>query len=284
MSARRRLSLACAAAAAAALALLLLIPAANGGARALCNRLFEASEAVNAYSYERFSVAARQSEALAALLLAAAGAALIACAALAESRIPALLLALALGGAQAYFGLCLPAWACVSAYALLGLRMMWPVSAKDALAFGVCVIVIVASVSLLWPGVDARTETASERARDALSRMAGQVEAPLSEAPESLTETRHANTRSLLEGEAEARQGKDYRLVTVEEEQIAMPHWVDYVKIILLLLLTAALVIVPFLPFMWINARRKKAHEARAAFDAEDNSAAIRALFRHTAA
>ncbi|MBR4443022.1 MAG: hypothetical protein IKS52_07115, partial [Clostridia bacterium] len=88
----------------------------------------------------------------------------------------------------------------------------------------------------------------------------------------------------LLEGEAEARQGKDYRLVTVEEEQIAMPHWVDYVKIILLLLLTAALVIVPFLPFMWINARRKKAHEARAAFDAEDNSAAIRALFRHTAA
>ena len=72
--------------------------------------------------------------------------------------------------------------------------------------------------------------------------------------------------------------------MTVEEEQISMPHWVNYLRIILLLLLAAALVILPFLPFILLNQRRKKALDARKAFESANTSEAVFAIFQHVAA
>lgn len=284
MSARRRAAIACVAVAAACALALMLLPAAKGGLRALLNRLFEASEAANAYAYERLAVTDGANEALAAGLLAAIGVALVGLAALVKSRAFALVLAAALAGGQTYVGLSLPAWANIAAFALLGLCAMRPESVRQALAFLAGAAAVALLVGVVWPGVDAPTEAASERARDMLSRAAGQTESAFEETPESITETRHVNTRSLIAGDGESRRGNDYRLVTIEEKQIAMPHWVDYLRIVLLLLLTVAAVIVPFLPFVFLNARRRKAREARAAFDSEDAGEAVRAMFRHTSA
>ena len=61
-----------------------------------------------------------------------------------------------------------------------------------------------------------------------------------------------------------------------------MPHWVDYLRILLLLLLSAALLILPFLPFFLLNQRRRKALLARQAFASADVSQAIAAIFQHT--
>jgi hypothetical protein len=52
----------------------------------------------------------------------------------------------------------------------------------------------------------------------------------------------------------------------------------------LLLLLTAVLLILPFLPFILMNRRQKKAMEARAAFRAENAAEAVAAIFQHVTA
>jgi len=87
-----------------------------------------------------------------------------------------------------------------------------------------------------------------------------------------------------MPGGQEAQPDREYRLVTVEEEQISMPHWVNYLRIGLLLLLVIALVILPFLPFLLLNARRKKALEMRKAFQSENVSEAFCAIFQHVIA
>ena len=285
MNVRRKICLGGAAVTAACALLLLALPQARDGAGALCNRLFEASEAVNAYAYQRFAVPEGQDVTLASLLLAAGLGGVCAYIAAARSRLPALLMALLLCGAQAYFGLLLPAWAAIPAYALLGFRLMNRPSAwREALPFDAAALLVCLAVALIWPGVDAATEEASERARDRLSRLAQQLTGEAAPAPQERAETRHLNSRSLTAGEEETRRGRDYRLITLKEEQISKPRWIDYLKIALLLLLAAAVLILPFFPFALLNARRKKARERRAAFDSEDTSEAICALFRHAAA
>ena len=267
-------------AAALALALLWLIPEARRGAQALCNRLFAASEAVNAYVYDRFAVPEGQSVTLAAALTAGLGLSLAAALALSRSRLAPLcaLTALALG--QAYFGLALPGWlqAALFALAMLSLAAR-PLSRWSLLRLGGAVLAVSLAVLILLPGVDGPTEDASERARDFLSRAAAQLTGGAQELPEGETETRHVHTRSLVTGEGEAEAGREFRLVTVEEEQISMPHWVDWLRIALLLLLTVALVILPFLPFALLNARRRKTQAAREAFASEDVGEAVRAVF-----
>ena len=72
-----------------ALTLLAAVPSANEGLRALMNRLFDASEAVNAYAYARFDVPDDQPVAFAVMLLSAAGLSIAAMVLLSRSRLPA---------------------------------------------------------------------------------------------------------------------------------------------------------------------------------------------------
>ena len=60
-----------------------------------------------------------------------------------------------------------------------------------------------------------------------------------------------------------------------------MPHWVNYLRIVLLLLLTVLLMILPFLPFLLLNRKRRRAMEARSVFHSEDIADAVCAIFQH---
>ena len=79
------------------------------------------------------------------------------------------------------------------------------------------------------------------RVDDALSRMTRSAAGAVRETPAGENETRRVHTRSLTSGEEEARTEREFRLVTVEEELISMPRWVNYLRIILLLLLCFSL-------------------------------------------
>ena len=267
------------------LLLLFLIPSANRGMLALLNRLFEASEAVNAYAYERFAVPSGQPVALAAVLLSVLGLALLGMTLLSGSRWPSL--GLMAGGVlfQVYFGLSFPAWVNVPILALFVLRFMKrPRERKAVLSLLAGVSVLTLAVLLICPGVDVSTEAASEAVRDRLSQAVGSLTGTFREQPAGENETRHVHTQSLTAGSREAQPDREYRLVTVKEEQISQPHWVNYLRIILLLLLTVALVILPFLPFLLLNRRRKKALDARKIFASGNVSEAVFAIFQHVAA
>ena len=268
--------------AAAALFFLLaaLLPEARRGCLELLNHLRAASESVNAYSYERFAVPDGQGFALAAVLLSACGACLCAAAAWAGGAF-ALIPAMALALGQAYVGLSLPPWANAAALVLsaaAAFKRPVPKKALAALACAACAVLL--AVALLFPGVDAATEEASERARDALSRLSGSFSQEVSELPREMAATRHVNTRSLLSGEGASRQSDGFRLVTQEEKQISIPRWIDYARIALLLLASVAVLVLPFVPFAVLNARRKRERAARSVFDGEDVGAGICAMFR----
>lgn len=270
---------------AASAALLLLLPAARSGAMVLCNRLFAASEAANAYAYTRFAVSPAQNALTAEILLGIfmlgwGGLCLVT-----RSRLPLLLCAAAAAGVQAYFGLSLPDWGNIALFGALGLGMLRPdLPLKSKVVFAAALAVIAACALLLFPGVDEATEAASERVRDRLSVWAQAAGGAAPETPEETREVRRVNSQSLQSGEEDGHSIRDYRLVTVEEQQISRPRWIDYLRIALLLFASVALVALPFSPFLLLNARRKKAQQARAAFDSADISEAICALFRHAAA
>ena len=92
------------------LALLLLLPAARDSGEALCNRLFDLSEARNAYRYTRFTPTDSAAPTLALILLAVCAVLLGATLLLSRSRPMALTLAVLMAGLQIYFGVSLPAW------------------------------------------------------------------------------------------------------------------------------------------------------------------------------
>ena len=267
------------------LALLFMIPSAKKGMQALLNRLFDASEAANAYAYEHFSVPLDQPAAFAAVLLSVIGLSLMGLIILSGSRLLALGMMAGCVLFQTYFGLSFPAWVNVPLFALFALWLMkerW--SQKTVLSVLLGVLIVSMAVLILYPGVDAPTEAASEAVRDRLSQTAQSLAGAARELTAGENETRHVHTQSLTAGDQEAQTDRAYSLVTVEEEQISMPHWVDYLRILLLLLLTMALVILPFLPFILLNRRRKKALDARMAFDSENVSEAVIAIFQHVAA
>ena len=264
---------------------LIVIPSANQGVRTLLNRLFDASEAVNAYAYERFAVPADTPVAFAVVLLTVMGFSVLGITLLSGSRLLALGLMTACVLFQVYYGLSFPTWINVPLFALFVLWIMkLPRNREAALTAiaGICIVFL--ALLFLYPGVDANTEAASETVRDRLSQMAQSITGTTNEQPAGKNETRHVHTQSLATGDHEAQTEREFRLVTVEEEQISMPHWVDYLRIVLLLLLTAALVILPFLPFILLNQRRKKALDARKAFESGNVSEAVFAIFQHVAA
>ena len=265
--------------------LLFAIPSAQQGLKALFNRLFDASESINAYAYDRFTVPADQSVVFAAVLLSIMGLSLVGVTLLSGSRLLALGLMAGSVFFQVYFGLSFPAWVNVPLFSLFVLWMLKrPWMRKTVLAAMSGILIVSIAVLLLYPGVDAATETASETVRDWLSQTAQSITGATHELAAGENETRHVHTQSLTAGNQEAQPDREYRLVTVEEEQIAMPHWVNYLRIILLLLLMVALVILPFLPFILLNQRRKKALDARKAFQSENISEAVFAIFQHVTA
>ena len=282
---RGRIAAGTAAGLAVCLALLLLIPEARLGAQRLCNRLFAASEAVNAYAYEYFPVPEEQGTALAAGLGTAAVLAFAALVVLLRSRLLTLGAAAACTVFQVYFGLAFPAWVNIPLYALSALWMTRrPMSRKALTVCCAAVLLVSVLVAALLPGTDAATEAASEKVRDALSRAAAQITGTAPEEADGEAETRHVHTQSMETGNREARTEREYRLVTVEEEQISMPHWVNWLKMILLLLLSVAVVVLPFLPFLLLNARKKRTLEARKAFASENVAEAVRAVFQQVIA
>ena len=275
----------CTALMAVSLSLLFFLPSARLSGMALCNQVFSASEKVNAYAYEYFKIPENQSTAMAWLLVAVFAAGYSGMTFTLRSRALLLLAAIAAALAQAYFGLSLPAWGNFALFSALGLGLiLFSVPKKSALPLASAALLIALLTAVIWPGVDAATETASEAVRDRLALVTWQEQSVTGENSDSAMETRHTNSRSLLTGEETAPQNRAYRLLTVEEQRISRPRLIDYVKIALLLLLSLAVVVLPFLPFLYGNARRKKAMEARALFQAEDPGEALRALFRCAAA
>ena len=261
--------------------LLFLIPEVRRGVQALCNRLFAASEAVNSYAYRYYPVPENQNVFPAVFLLLCIALLLLALAAVLHSRLMALGIMAACTLFQVYFGLSFPAWINIPLYGLLGLWMLQqPVHRKCMITGCACILLASFLVALFLPGVDPAAETASERLRDRLSRLAEQITGTVPEIPGGEAETRRIHTRSMESGNLESRTEQEFRLVTVEEEQISMPHWVDWMKVILLLLLAVAVVALPFAPFLLLNARKKKAREIRQAFVSEDVSEAVQTIFR----
>lgn len=260
---------------------LLLIPEIGRGAQALCNRLFDASERANAYVYDRFPVAADQPAGLAAAVLIAAGAALLGLILLSGSRLAALGAGAACALAQMYFGLSLPGWANVL---LLTALLLWlmrkPRPRRDMLSIPAAVLLVALTVALLVPGVDAPTEAASERARDWISRAAAAFTGGVRETQAGEEETRHVHTQSLVTGDGEAATDRAYRLVTQEEQLLSLPEAARILEIVLGVLAMAAAVTLPFSPFLWLNARQKRARDTRAAFQSDDVSEAVCAIFQ----
>ena len=142
------------------------------------------------------------------------------------------------------------------------------------------ILAVSLAVLIIVPGADPATEKASEEVRDILSRMAGQTAGTVREEPEGENETRHIHSRTLIRGNLEVKPDREYDLETVEEEQISTPRWINYLKMLLLFLAVVALLILPFVPFLLLNARRKKALETRNMFMSDNVSEAICAVFQ----
>ena len=263
------------------LLLLFLLPSCRLGAQALLNRVFDASERLNAYVYDRFPVDPSQDTLGAMSLLSIALIALLSLVVLTGSRALATCLALGAIALQIYFGLSFSPWIHILLFA--GYMLFFfcrPLSRRQVFSFLSLLLALVLLVFLLYPGVNAAVEEASERVRDRLTEPAGSVEGARQESEGGENETRHVHTQSLIVGEGEAVPDREYSLVSVEQEQISLPHWTNYLRIALLLLLTAIVVILPFLPFVYLNRRRRIAEEHIALFQSEDIPEAVCAIFR----
>lgn len=267
------------------LLLLFLHPEARRGAQALLNRLYEASEQVNSYVYKRFPVDAEQSLTLSVCLLGIFALSLLSLLFFSGSRSLALGLMAGCVFFQVYFGLAFPAWANVLLLALFALwTLARPWNRKRCSQILVLITAVSLSAMIFLPGTNEAVESASENVRDWLSLTAQQIAGTVHETAEGEKEIRRTHTQSLTTGDQEARPDREFRLVAVEEEQISMPRWINYLRIIFLLFLTVATVILPFLPFLWLNARQKKAAEMREAFKSEQISEAVCAIFQHVIA
>lgn len=264
------------------LALLLLLPPARLGAQALCNRLFAASEAVNAYAYDRFPVPADQPVGLAAALTLIAAVLALGLVLITDRRPVYLALAAACVLLQVYFGLSLPEWANILCFAAIALRITLKArpGSRPLTLFAVLVSLTALMTFVALPGVEPATEAASEAVRDRLSQIVRQDSDGVQELAEGETEIRRTHPEALESGTNDAETGQTYRLITVSEAQISRPRWFSLLRTVLLLLMALALVTLPFAPFLLLNARRRRAREARRAFETAETAEAVLAIFR----
>ena len=278
---RRRLAAAAAAGILGCVLLLLILPETRLGAQELCNRVFDRSEAVNRYVYRHFAVPENQGVLPAGALLAGIVLLSAAIAAILRSRLIVLGILAACTAFQVYFGLPFSGWINIPLYGLGGFLMMkQPRDRGCVLTYCGLILLVTAAVALAAPGVDAVTEEASEKIRDRLAALAGQEAVMTPEDPEAENETRHLHNRSLEYGEEEAETEQEFRLATTEEEQISIPRRFDWMKAGALLLLTAATVVLPFAPFLALNARKKQTQKNRETFTSAEPAEAVRNIFR----
>lgn len=264
-----------------ALLLLFLLPFFRQSLQALLDRVFAASEQVNRYAYRYFASEASPWPAGVLLGLAAAG--WIALALLWRSRWAALALFALCALLQVYFGLALPGWLNVLLFFLLVCFLLRsPRRPQTLLKAAALFLAAGLGVMLLLPGTDGPTEAASEWVRDRFSALSSAVFGGGAEAPAGETETRHVRTLSLQEGENASGGEKEYRLETVEEEQISAPRWISWMRVALLSLAGLALLVLPFLPFAVLNRRREKARREREAFRSGEAAPAVRGILQRT--
>lgn len=262
----------------------LLLPGMQESLKVVCNSLFAASEAANTYVYERLDTAADASAAPAHALLGIAAVALCALAASARGGLPVLLLLPGVVGGQVYLGLSFPAWLNGLVFSLAGLLFLRRAGTRCRLVYLACVLALALAMLAISPGVNTEVEAASERVRDQLSIAAQRFSQALTEIPPDVLETRHENRRDLQSGDGAAQSMREYRLITKTEMQIAMPQWVNVLKTMVVSLLSIALLIVPFLPFLLVNRRKKRVMQRRASFESDDLPKAVRAIFGHVIA
>ena len=268
--------------------LLLVFSPARESLKCLCNLLFAASEAVNAYAYEYFQTAADASPVPALVLLAAALAGLLLSALMWGNRIVPLVTALVLAGGEIWLGLTPPAAVNVLIFALLALLALPMETMRGRLVFLLAVMAVFLTVQLLAPGVRTGLEEASEHVRDRLDPVeqlvSGADHTPRQEPPQTAREENRLDTETAGEASGDAQNTQDYQHIYEQEQEISPPKGVDYLKITVLTLLILALLTLPFLPFVLFDARRRRALERRAAFGSPDCSEGIRALFLHLTA
>ena len=265
-----------------ALAAIFLLPDLCESGKALCNALFDASEAVNAYAYDHFPVADGITTVPALILVFLFVFSLYLLAIVRRSRVLALILTIVLAGTQAYFGVPLPLWANVLAFALLGAVFLR--SFHALLPYGAVVLLLALTISLALPGIHIPTETASEAVRDRLSVIGQQMEEQLTLVAPETQKTQHENRLDkdgLSEDSDRTQADKDYRYEQEQEQEVSRPKRINWLKIIVILFLIIVLLLGPFLPFLLLDFRRKKALERREKFDSENDSEAICAIFLH---
>lgn len=236
-------------------AVLLAFPL-RSGMMLILNRFFELSEARNSYIYSRFDVSGDVSATGAAIALGIAATCCLALPLCIKSRaLPIALMAVS-AGFQAWSGLSLPTLANIGLFAYFALLLC---TGGKRIATAVLIAVSVILSVILFPSVDPTTERLSEQARDIISGVFTGSDDSSDENGRFIPDARHENTRSLAYGENEAQAETAFRLVTVEKQEISLPHIIDYLRIAIMCLLVPILIAAPFLPFAWISLRRKKA-------------------------
>ena len=253
-------------------------------AAALANRLYEASEAVNAYAYRYFEAGEAASPAEALPWLAAFFGALCALAARRKGVALAMLLAAAL--AEAYFGVTPPLWQNLLLFALPALSLLrGKADARSCAALLAGIACVALTVSLLVPRPIASVEAYSEHLRDELGAAAMSAQR-LSAPPEAETNRTHQESRQHEEDLPADALSQDpartFEHLLESERELSKPQRIDWLRIALWLLLSVVLLTAPFLPFLLLNRAGRRREARRAAFADADNAAAIRAMFSHT--
>ena len=270
--------------AAVVLVLLFLLPAARESLKCLLNRLFSASEAVNTYVYDRFSVAADASPTLALLLLGGLMAVLLLLSFLRRSRLIPFLFALLLAFAEIWLGLTPPPLLNALLFALLMLLALRVRDLRNAGAVLLASAAVFFFISAVFPGVNAAQEERSELARDRLGVLEQRITGTYAEENSTAQSAREENRLHDAGIKDDTSNDRDYQHLYEQEQQISRPQRVRYLKIILLTLGILALLVLPFTPFLFFNAKRKRSLARRAAFASPDCAVAIRAMFLHLTA
>lgn len=275
-----------------ALASLCFMPEAWAGAKLLCNRLFSLSEARNRYVYVQFSVLDQGSEALYGehlfrLILAAMGAVFCILSTRDRSGVVTVILIALVISIEVYFGVVPDAIYNLSLFPCLAMALLIGRGEGLSRRNGVGLLAIAVAmgfvIGTVFPGVNPALENRSERLRDRLAQtfesgtleISGKRDAPNPIRKEGLLAEEDANITD------DTQDGRDYERRLVYLKELSNPRPVDYTKIALLLLITLALLLLPFLPFLWLDKQKRKAAAMRAAFDAPDCAQAICAMFQH---
>ena len=261
-------------------AFFLLIPAVRNSGMELLNRLFEASERANAYRYDRFPVSGENSVVPAAFLLFLTASSLLAAAFFSKDPLLIGALALAAAAGQAYFGLTIPSAANVILFAFLGIQLIRKKSGPGAVLFYLIVLIITSAAVSMWrPGTDLWLEEQSETVRDRISLRTVQKTDQDRNGPGELPETRHVNSRSLISGNGPSDAGREFRLITEDEEQLSLPEWLaglgNAVPLMLIILCFGFLSVFLIRMVKGIREARKFAEH----FVSEDHAESVRYMF-----